>query len=441
VIGRVNAAVAGWTQIATDSVAFRLNARRSRDKLIAFQDRRLREIVSHAYLNVPFYRRLFDAHGLQPRHIRGVHDLQLIPVTSKSDLRAADPADLIARGANVRRLIEHSTGGSTGEPFTVRRSWSEERTLGLLRRRALRDFGAPRGSLVIIATLRHKPHKNDRTWFKGFVEGGGAYRLETMPALVEPEEIHAEIIRRRPQVIGGHASVLNRLAATVTERNLPVPPLSMVLSGAEVLTPDAARRMTAAFNAPVFDTYGCHEFGRVAWQCRHTGEYHRCDDGVITEALTGDIAAVEGEEGEVVGTGLHSKAMPFIRYKLGDIITVGRETCGCGLPFSTLRQVRGRVVDYFRLHDGRLIHPFRIAAALKSEMLDWVARYQIVQETVDRIVLTAVATRTPTEETIAGMRRAVHEIIGDRVRVDVRLVDEIRTDASGKFRVYRSMVT
>jgi phenylacetate-CoA ligase len=441
VIAFVTGAVADWTQIASDSVAFRMNVRRSRERLVAFQDRRIQEIVSHAYENVPFYRRLFDSNGLHPRHIRGVRDLRLIPVTSKSDLRGADPADLIARGVKPSRLIEHSTGGSTGEPFTVRRSWSEERTLGLLRRRALRDFGVPRGSLVLIATLGHKPHKNDRTWFKGLVEGGGAYRLETMPALVEPEEIHAEIMRRRPRVIGGHASVLTRLAATITERNLPVPPLSMVLSGAEVLTPNASRRMSEAFHAPVFDTYGCHEFGRVAWQCRRTGEYHRCDDGVITEALTGDAAALEGEEGEVVGTALHSRSMPFIRYRLGDIITVGRETCTCGLPFSTLLQVRGRVVDYFRLHGGRLIHPFRIAAALKSEMLDWVSRYQIVQESLDRIVLTAVPTRTPAEETMAGMRRAVHELVGDRVRVDVALVDEIRTDASGKFRVYRSMVT
>ena len=430
-----------WPRIAANSVAFRANMRRSRDALVAFQDRRLREIVAHAYRDVPYYRRLFDAHGLLPRHIRGVQDLRLIPVTSKSDLRAVDPADLIARGVNVSKLIEHSTGGSTGEPFTVRRSWTEERILGLQRRRALRNLGVPRGSLVITANIGRKPHRNDRTWFKGVVEGGGAYRLETMPALVEPEEMHAEIVRRRPQVLAGHASVLDRFAATITERNLPVPPLLMVLSGAEVLTPDAARRMSTAFNAPVFDTYGCHEFGRIAWQCRQTGEYHRGDDAVITEALTGGIAAREGEEGEVVGTTLHSRSMPFIRFNIGDIITVGRETCSCGLPFSTLRQVRGRVVDYFRLHDGRLIHPFRIAAALKTEMLDWVVRYQIVQESLDRIVLTAVPKRAPTEETIAGMRRSVAEVIGDRVRVDVVLVDEIRTDPARKFRVYRSMVS
>jgi phenylacetate-CoA ligase len=427
--------------MGTDSLAFRANMHASPAMLLAFQNRRLQQMVAHAYDKVPYYRRLFDAHGLRPRHIRGVQDLRLIPISSKSDLRAADPADLIARGVNVDKLIEHSTGGSTGEPFTVRRTWSEERTLGLLRRRALRHFGAPRGSLVIIATLHHKPHKNDKDWFKGFAEGGGAYRLATMSGLAEPEEMHAEIVRRRPQVVGGYASVLARLAATITERSLPLPPLSMVLSGAEVLTPEAARRISLAFNAPVYDTYGCHEFGRIAWQCRHTGEYHRCDDGLITEALNGDVPAAEGEEGEVVGTGLHSKAMPFIRYKLGDVITVGRQVCGCGLPFSTLRQVRGRVVDYFRLHDGRLVHPFRISAALKTEMLDWVGRYQIVQESLDRIVLSAVPARAPTDEAMSGMRRAVHEIVGDRVRFDISLVDEIRTDASGKFRVYRSLVS
>ena len=53
----------------------------------------------------------------------------------------------------------------------------------------------------------------------------------------------------------------------------------------------------------------------------------------------------------------------------------------------------------------------------------------------------AVPARAPTEEALSGMRRAVHEIIGDRVRFDISLVDEIRADASGKFRVYRSLVS
>ena len=53
------------------------------------QEKRLRYVVAHAARHVPYYRTLFDAHGLDPASIRSLDDLQRIPVTTKSDLLAA----------------------------------------------------------------------------------------------------------------------------------------------------------------------------------------------------------------------------------------------------------------------------------------------------------------------------------------------------------------
>ena len=44
--------------------------RASRAELEAFQGERLRRLVDHAYARVPFYRELFDYHGVSPRHVR-----------------------------------------------------------------------------------------------------------------------------------------------------------------------------------------------------------------------------------------------------------------------------------------------------------------------------------------------------------------------------------
>jgi len=56
--------------------------------MAAFRDRALRNLVAHAYGRVPYYRRLFDCHGLRPRDIRTVADLPAIPISDKNDLRA-----------------------------------------------------------------------------------------------------------------------------------------------------------------------------------------------------------------------------------------------------------------------------------------------------------------------------------------------------------------
>ena len=83
-----------------------------------------------------------------------------------------------------------------------------------------------------------------------------------------------------------------------------------------------------------------------------TGEMHLCDDNVIVEVLRDGRRAAVGEAGEVVVTGLHGHAVPYIRYNLGDTADPGDEQCRCGAPFSTLRDLRGRTMDYCLLPGG-----------------------------------------------------------------------------------------
>ncbi|HYN83530.1 MAG TPA: hypothetical protein VES88_18785 [Gemmatimonadaceae bacterium] len=431
---------AAWPSAFSSMLAFRRHLRGSRAEIIAFQNRRLRRIVAHAYTNVPYYRRLFDQTGVMPRHIRTVSDLERIPITSKSDLRGVPLDQLLAKGVNPTTLIEHTTGGSTGEPFTVRRAWIEERVLGELRRRTLRLYGATSRSLVVVATFHHRPHRNENRLAEVVLNAFGRYRARSLFCLEPPESLLQQFDDLAPDVIGGYAGVLLRLAHVITKSGRAVHAPQFVLSGGEVLTTNAARRISMAFRAPVYDTYGSHEFSRIAWECADTGEYHRCDDGVITEVLSGDEPVQPGETGELVGTALHSYAMPFIRFRLADVVTRGSDVCDCGQPFSTLRGIQGRVVDYFTMPDGSLLHPYVLAHALRDHGVAWVAQYQLIQEDVRRIVMRAVPARSPSEDEIASVKRNVAAVVGDSVTVELEIVPDLALGERGKFRVYRSFV-
>jgi len=436
----MNESLTAWPNAAANVIAFRRHPAVARSVLTQFQNRRLRRVIEHAYNRVPYYRKLLDSVGVHPRHIGGVADLERIPITTKSDIKHLPLTDLLAKGTDPSRLIEHSTGGSTGEPFTIRRSWIEERVLGELRRRTLRLYGASSGALVVVATFHHRPHRNDNRFVELVLNAFGRYRVRSIFCLESPESLLRQFRELAPDVIGGYSGVLSRLAHVIAESGVKTHRPQFILSGGEVLSDSAAKRISAAFGAPIYDTYGSHEFSRIAWECPTTGDYHRCDDGVITEVLRNDQPVGGGEEGEIVGTALHSYAMPFIRYRLGDVATQGHDSCVCGQPFSTLGKIQGRVVDYFTMPDGALLHPYQLARALKDKGLQWVAQYQLIQESETSIVLKAVPLVSPTEEDIAEMKRSVAPVIGNAVSFDIEIVDRLDLEDRGKFRVYRSLV-
>jgi phenylacetate-CoA ligase len=191
------------------------------------------------------------------------------------------------------------------------------------------------------------------------------------------------------------------------------------------------------FKAPVFDIYGSHECNLLAWECPHTGCYHLCDDNVIVEVVTDGRPAKPGESGEVLLTALHSYAAPFIRYSLGDVVAMDAKVCRCGLPFQTIREIRGRVMDYCTLPGGRKLHHWELIPMSFWDM-PWHRRYQLVQEAADRFVLQVIPTQQPPASDIECLQFAVLEKTGPGISFRVECVPEIAFAHSGKNRLCRS---
>jgi phenylacetate-CoA ligase len=167
---------------------------------------------------------------------------------------------------------------------------------------------------------------------------------------------------------------------------------------------------------------------------------HVADDSVLVEVARDDGSpAGPGETGEVVATALHSFAMPFIRYRLGDIVTRGPARCPCGAPFSTIRAIRGRMVDCFSLPGGRTIHPYELVLPLMRR--PWIRQYQLLQETTERIVLRLVAAPSPPPADLVEIEAIARDCLGPGVEFAVALVPEIPLESTGKLRPSRSLVS
>jgi len=415
---------------------------RSRKRIIDDQNRRLLRLIAHARERVPYYRKLFDEHGVDPDAMKDRTGLSVLPLTNREDLQGLQAHDVLATGVNAAHLLSYTTSGSSGRPFTVRRTWTEERRLAAFRMRAMREHGLRFTDRE--ANIRNLTHTG--RWHRQrtlrTLQALGFFRKMWLDCRLPAEEILEALQRYEPDVLIGLPHVLSRVAGIMTAEGRRTIRPRFVAVGGEVLTPLMRRQIGDAFHARVFNQYGSFECNLIAWECKETGHLHLCDDGVIVEVLNNaGTPARPGENGEVVVTNLHAFAMPFIRYRLGDIATQGFERCPCGRPFATIAQVQGRVVEYFQLTGGRWLHPYVIGDVLSREAGWWLRHYQVTQERTDRIVLRAVAAPVPAPQRLVELTAVVTAVLGPGMEFHVQLVPDLAIEPSGKFRVYRSLVS
>jgi len=433
--GRRMSAWPGFLRLLRTTVG---SPRRTREDLEAFQSGALRRLVLHAYQNVPYYRRLFDEAGVDPRRIRSASDLTSLPITTKQDLRSQVLTDLMPRHTDPARLVKLATSGTSGEPLVLYRTWLEQRLLHGFLLRANRYFGLRvRDRMAAIGIVREP----QRIW--GMAPGKmlrrvGIYRNERISAALEADEILARIREIRPDVVAAHPSRLSDVAALFDVEDRRVIRPRFLMTGAEMLTSHLRQRITEGFGAPVFDVYSCFEFHVIGWECKDTGELHTSDDSVIVEVVRDDQPVSAGEQGEVVGTALHSYAMPLIRYKLGDLVVKGSDRCPCGEPYSTIRQLIGRISASVKLPDGRSIPELYLGGTVVEEVRSWVAQYQFAQERVNRIVLRLVPESDPPDGWHESLRHLLASLFGPEMEVEIQLVKAIEPHPSGKQQYFRS---
>ena len=404
----------------------------SEAKLRAYQERRLRELVWHAWERVPWYRSQFERAGLKPGDVRTLADLHRIPLTSRSDLQCLRPEDAVASGYRPEKLVAHATSGSSGAPLIVRRTPLEDRLLQACRLRVLFRLGMrwrDRRAAVVSETAAP-----GALW-----EKAGLLRYREVSCLLAPEQILARLRALRPDILRGYPGTLAWLGTEMSEQDRASIRPRLVTTDSETLTEDLRGRIREAFEAPVVDFYDSNEFNMIAWECP-AGLYHLSGATVLGEVVRDGRAAAPGETGEFVGTALHSWAMPFLRYRQGDMVAAGTENCACGLAGATLRRIEGRVGERFPLAGGKSIHPYALIEPL-MRAAPWLRQYQMVQEGLDRLRVRVVrmAEAPAAAECLATVQRVVEQSAEGRLRVEADLVERIEPEANGKFRPWRSL--
>src|ERR1019366_10797508 len=135
-------------------------------------------------------------------------------------------------------------------------------------------------------------------------------------------------------------------------------------------TDEAKQAIEAAFGVPVKNLYSCAEAGYLASPCPSGSGLHVHAENVILEVLDEkNQPCKSGETGRVVMTVVHNFRTPFIRYDIGDEVTLGPERCPCGRGLPLLIRVHGKRRTMFRLPGNRLKHSSGLVHAISPRAL------------------------------------------------------------------------
>ncbi|MDR1194299.1 MAG: phenylacetate--CoA ligase [Peptococcaceae bacterium] len=339
---------------------------------------RLRETVSQAYERIPFYRGALDKKGVKAADIHTLADLQLLPFTTKQDLREQYPYGLFA--VPLKEVVRvHGSSGTTGKPIVVgyTRNDMDTWTEALAR-------------LITQATVGPEDITQIAFGYGLFTGGFGLhYGMERVGATVVPMSSgnsEKQIMLMRD--FGTTALVSTpsyALHLAEVAKNMGVDPktdlrVRVGLFGGEPCSPGMEAAIHDLWGMRVTDNYGLTEVGGpgVSGDCGMGEGQHICEDFYLTEIIDPDTGAPlpYGEEGELVITTLRKEACPVLRYRTRDITRLMPEPCPCGRTTLRMRKIRGRSDDMLIIK-GVNVFPSQIEVAL-AEVTGATMYYQMI---------------------------------------------------------------
>jgi phenylacetate-CoA ligase len=337
-------AVRNWRLLQS----LRAGSSRSPGDLERLQASLLRQALAHAYEQVPFYERVWDEAGFDPRSLDGLAEIERVPVITGSMVReAGERGELLARGVDAARRPPYTTSGFSGQSLSVPRMPLEERLRRVGRLRIWFEHGYRwRQAAVYFDRNQGPSHPLQRL---------GIARSTWIPTGSAIAEQLAAFTAARADVVVGAPTALRRLCSALEATVSMFVRPRIVFSQGEVLDSGTRAQVERVLGAAPIEVYALTEVGYVAWQCELRGALHVSADLCLAEVRRGGRAARPGELGALVLTDLRGRSMPMLRYDTGDLAVAAAGPCPCGRSLPLIQSVEGRARSAVTRADGRVL--------------------------------------------------------------------------------------
>ncbi len=412
-----------------------------RGELIQRQFSSLKETLSYAYEKTPYYRKLFDDAGFSPAKMKDAGDIRRLPLLTKDVIRS-NFNGIKAEGINPASVTRATTGGSTGTPLEFLR---DKESLFLRKGQELffdRWMGYDIGDKVaLFVASSHFTGRAER--LKARIRNFTCERMLAFdPHHITDDymEAFANAFRRfKPSMIKCFPNSLAIFADFVKRKGIELEPVGVISATGESLYPEQRSLFEKTFGGKVFEKYGTRESGVIACECREHKGLHLFTEGAYLELIKDDGSpAAKGETGRIVVTDLFNRAMPLIRYEIGDMaVDSGGRACQCGSALPLVDRILGRDRDIITDSFGNPKPGYLFVEVINK--LNLTAQFQVVQ-TGKYELLVKVAGKDKGAVDTALLEARFKEILGPRFSIGFEFQASIPRDPSGKYRYVVSKI-
>ncbi|SHK16616.1 phenylacetate-CoA ligase [Clostridium cavendishii DSM 21758] len=397
---------------------------------------KLKNLLQDIYLNVDFYKELFDKHNINVYSDDILKEYKRIPFSTKALIRD-NYVKLCSKKYDKKKLKTEKTGGTTGVPLEFYIDPMEWAVENAFVQNMYDRIGYKNGmrTVVLRGNKVNINEKKDIFWerkihFNELIMSSFSLNKATVHIYLN------KIKQFKPVCIKAYPSSLNILAEYINEKNIQsdFKFIKGIILASESIYDFQREGFKNAFkNAKVFSFYGHTEHGCIAGECEYNTAYHIQSEYGYVELIDDDGNEVleDGKIGEIVCTSFINNVTPFIRYRTGDMAVYSSEVCKCGRAYKLLKKIEGRKQDFFIDINGDKINYIQHDAAVTT-IKDKIKAYQYEQNEPGKLLLKIEPKSKLSDSDILEVKNNFN-IYYSKFELEIREVENIERTSRGKF--------
>jgi len=314
-------------------------------ELKKLQSEHLKKLIPYIYSNCPVYKKKLDDAGVKPDSIKSIDDIKRLPFTTKIDMRDNYPYGLFSKKDNLAEI--HISSGTTGNPTLVGYTRDDIALWSDVMARTICAAGGEPGDTIQIA-YGYGLFTGGLGFHYGALEAG----MRIIPTSAGQTARQLKIMQDfKPRIIACTPSYVLYMAEEA--KTMGIDPAKgnwkIGIFGAEPWSESMRKEIEQVWNMAATDVYGLSEIigPGVAQECTYKDGLHIYSDVFYPEIIDPktDQEVKPGETGELVITTLTKQAIPLIRYRTRDIVSIRNDKCKCGRTSPRISKIKGRTDD------------------------------------------------------------------------------------------------
>jgi phenylacetate-CoA ligase len=384
--------------------------------------------------NNSFYRNFIDKKQIQ--------NWTDIPILSKSDIQKPIK-ETITNGFDLSNVFKNNTSGSSGKPFYfVKDKMTHARTWALILNRysmhgieygkslQARFYGIP------ITGVKYYKEK-----FKDYVSARVRFPVFNLSD-DKLKEFTQKFKKHKFEYINGYTSSLVLYANYLINNKIVLkdlcPTLKICFPTSEMCSKPDRLALEKGFGVKVANEYGCAEMDILAFEDENF-DWIMSSENVYFEVVddNGNVLP-QGVEGRLIITSLSNKAMPFIRYELGDIAKIGKNKKNTPI----LSALTGRTNEFAILPNGRKVPALTFYYITKTLIQEEykIKEFVIKQTSIYDFVFEYVAENSLNQNACNKIQIAMDEYLEPGLRAHFLKMPEIERTKAGKLKQFSNLI-